>query len=44
MKKIFLDANVIFDFINESSEGHATAKDVMAITRNLFKHPYTVEL
>ena len=41
MKKILLDANVIFDFINESCEGHDTARDVMAIIRNSFKQPYT---
>ncbi len=41
MKKVLLDANVIFDFLNESCEGHNTAKDVMAIIRNSFKYPYT---
>lgn len=40
MKKIFLDANVIIDFLDKSSLYHEDAKLTMTIVRNLYRKPY----
>jgi len=39
MKKIFLDANIIIDYLNAEAEGHSTAKTCIQITRTYFGKP-----
>ncbi len=39
MKKIFLDANVVIDFLDASSRDHATATDCLRIIRKHFGKP-----
>lgn len=39
MKKIFLDANVIIDYLDASSKDHAAAVDCMRIIRKHFGKP-----
>ncbi len=40
MKKIFLDANVIIDFLNKSSLHHEEAKETITIIRNHYGKPF----
>lgn len=39
MKKIFLDANIIIDYLDRSSKGHASAVECMRIIRRHFGKP-----
>jgi len=39
MKKIFLDANVVIDFLDASSKDHSTAVDCLRIIRKHFGKP-----
>jgi predicted nucleic acid-binding protein len=39
MKKIFLDANIIIDYLDSSSRDHHTAVDCMSIIRKHFGKP-----
>ena len=39
MKKIFLDANIVIDFLDASSKDHTTAVDCMRIIRKHFGKP-----
>ena len=40
MKKIFLDANVIIDFLNKSSLHHQLAKETITIVRQYYGKPF----
>lgn len=40
MKRIFLDANVIIDFLNKSSLHHQQAKQTVAIIRKHYGQPF----
>jgi predicted nucleic acid-binding protein len=40
MKKIFLDANVIIDFLNKSSLYHQEAKETLTIIRKHYGKPF----
>ncbi|MGC4037444.1 MAG: PIN domain-containing protein [Chitinophagaceae bacterium] len=44
MKKIFLDANVVIDFMDASSKDHHYAKDCIKIIRKHFGKPVTSPL
>ncbi|GGA91704.1 type II toxin-antitoxin system VapC family toxin [Puia dinghuensis] len=39
MKKIFLDANIVIDFLDASSKDHSTAVDCLSIIRKHFGKP-----
>ena len=39
MKKIFLDANIVIDFMDASSKDHSSAKDCLRIIRRHFGKP-----
>jgi len=40
MKKIFLDANVVIDYLDSSAEDHTNAKECLEIIRRLYKKPF----
>ena len=40
MNKIFIDANVVIDYLDKSSKDHATALDCIRIIRKHFNKPF----